>query len=130
MQQEIKSGQADAGQIKRWTRLMQASYLGMLIWQLIWLGVLPQPAGPQNWWLALAACILLLLPLAGVLIARHRSMIFAGVILIVYFTAGVTELWTTPAHRWPASVQILLAIIYIFAFRMRVKAVSTAQVPL
>lgn len=105
---------------------MQASYLGVLIWQILWLGLLPQPAGPQNLWLAVAACVLLVLPLYGVLNGRHRSMIFGGVILILYFTAGVTEFWTTPAHRWPASLQILLVIIYIIAFRMRVKAVSMA----
>lgn len=105
---------------------MQAAYLAVLVWQIIWLGLLPQPSGPQNIWLAVAACVLLVLPLYGVLKARHRSMIFGGVVLILYFTAGVTEVWTTPAHRWPASVQILLVITYIYAFRMRVKAVSKA----
>lgn len=108
---------------------MQASYLGVLVWQILWLALLPQPTGPQNGWLAGAACVLLVLPLRGVLKASHRSMIFGGVILILYFTAGVTEFWTTPAHRWPASMQILLAILYIYAFRMRVKAVAMAPAP-
>jgi uncharacterized membrane protein len=107
---------------KRWTRLMQSAYCGVLIWQVLWLGLLPQPTGPQNGWLAAAACILLFFPLVGIIKANHRSMIFGGVILIMYFTAAVTEFWTTADHRWPASVQILLVIIYIFAFRMRIKA--------
>ena len=108
---------------------MQASYVGVLVWQIVWLGLLPPPTGPQNMWLAVAACVLLILPIYGVLKANHRRMIFGGLILILYFTAGVTEFWTTAAHRWPASVQILLVIIYIFAFRMRVKAVSMVPEP-
>ena len=115
--------------LKRWTWLMQSSYIGVLIWQVLWLGLLPQPMGPQNAWLAGVACVLLLLPLMGIIKKNHRSMIFGGVILILYFTAAVTELWTTPAHRWPASFQILLVIVYIFTFRMRIKAGLKVQVP-
>lgn len=108
---------------------MQIAYMGVLIWQLVWLGLLPEPFGPQNWWLAIAACILPLLPLRGILRANHRSMIYGGVIMILYFTAGVMEIWTTPGHLLPASLQVLLVIIYILAFRMRIKAAAMAQAP-
>ena len=100
---------------------MLLAYIGTLAWQLIWLGLLPPPTGPQNTWLALLACVPLLLPLHGIIYKKHSSMIYGGIVLLVYFTIGVTEVWTNPAHRWPALVQIMLAIIYIFAFRMRIK---------
>lgn len=106
---------------------MQLAYVGVLVWQLIWLGLLAEPLGPQNWWLATAASILPLLPLHGILKASHRSMIYGGVIMMVYFTIGVTEIWTVPGHRLPASLQVLLVIIYILAFRMRIKAAARAQ---
>lgn len=101
---------------------MLFAYLGTLAWQIIWLGLLPPPGGPRNLWLALFACLPLLIPIAGLLRKQHRSMIWAGVILLLYFTVGVTETWTSPAHRWPAMVQVTLAIVYIFAFRERIKA--------
>lgn len=110
----------------RWTRLMQLTYVGVLVWQSIWLGLLPPPLGPQNWWLAVAASLLPLLPLHGILNASHRSMIYGGVIMLVYFTIGVTEIWTAPGHRLPAALQVLLVIIYILAFRMRIKAAAKA----
>lgn len=108
---------------------MQIAYVGVLGWQLFWLGLLPEPFGPQNWWLAIAACVIPLLPLRGIISARHRSMIYGGVIMILYFTAAVMEIWTTPGYRLPASLQVLLVVIYIFAFRMRIKAVAMAQEP-
>lgn len=100
---------------------MLLTYVGTLAWQLIWLGLLPPPAGPANIWLAAFACAPLLLPLYGIIHQKHSSMIYGGIVLIAYFTIGVTEMWTNPAHRWPAMVQILLVVTYIFAFRMRIK---------
>lgn len=116
-------------QVKRWTWLMQITYLSVLAWQAVWLGMLPGPYGPQNWWLAITACLLPLLPLHGILKARHRSMIYGGVILILYFTIAVTEIWTAPGHRWAGSFQVLLVLVYIIAFRVRIKAVAMAQEP-
>lgn len=101
---------------------MLFAYIGTLAWQLIWLGLLPPPAGPANIWLAGFACLPLLLPLHGIMHRKHRSMIYGGIVLLLYFTVAVTEIWTTPAHRWPAGIQMMLPIIYIFAFRMRIKS--------
>ena len=106
---------------------MQTTYVGILAWQLVWLGLLPEPFGPQNWWLAIAACVIPLLPLRGILHSRHRSMIYGGIIVIMYFTIAVTEIWTTPGHRWAAALQVLLVITYIMAFRMRIKAAARTQ---
>ena len=103
------------------------AYFVTLIWQPIWIGLLPPPSGPQNIWLAGFACLPLLIPVAGLLRQQHRSMIWGGMLLLLYFTIGITEAWTNPAHRWPALVQVALAIIYIFAFRERIKAGKVGQ---
>ena len=101
---------------------MLFAYFGTLVWQVIWIGLLPPPAGPRNAWLAAFACLPLLIPIAGLLRQQHRSMIWAGMLLLLYFTIGITEAWTNADHRWPALFQVAMAILYIFAFRARIKA--------
>ena len=114
--------------MKRWTQVMLFAYLGTLAWQVIWIGLLPPPTGPRNLWLTVFAILPLLIPIAGLVRKQHRSMIWAGVLLLLYFTAGITEAWTTPPHRWPALVQIILVMVYIFAFRERIKAAKSEQI--
>ena len=107
--------------MNRSTRLMQIAYVFMLAWQLVWLGLLPSPAGPQNTWLAIIACLPLLLPLKGVIQNAYRSMVYGGIVLMIYLAAGVMEIWTNPAHRWPALVQVIVVVIYVAAFRKRAR---------
>ena len=101
---------------------MQYAYVFMLAWQLVWLGLLPPPIGPRNTWLAIIACLPLLLPLKGVVRNIHHSMVYGGIVLMIYFAVGVMEIWTNPAHRWPGVVQVMVVVIYIAAFRKRVQA--------
>lgn len=101
---------------------MLTTYLGVLAWQLIWHGLLPTPLGARNVWLAVFACLPLLIPLPGLYRKRYRSMIWAGLLLMLYFTIGVMEIWSNPPQRIPALVQVLLAVFYLFAFRKRNRA--------
>lgn len=98
---------------------MLAAYAATLIWQLIWHGLLPPPFGTRNIWLALLACLPLFIPLAGLIRGKYRSMIWAGLLLMFYFTIGIMEAWSNPPQRLPALVQIVLPIFYLFAFKMR-----------
>lgn len=106
---------------------MQYAYAFMLVWQLVWLGLLPPPAGPGNTWLAIIACLPLLLPLKGIIQNIHRSMVYGGIVLMIYLAAGVMEMWTNPAHRWPGMVQVSMVVIYIAAFRKRTQANSVSD---
>jgi len=99
--------------------MMLAAYLAMLAWQPVWHWLLPSPLGAGNAWLGLVACLPLLIPLRGLLRGNYRSMIWAGLLLMLYFTIGVMETWSNPAQRLPALVQVMLALFYLFAFRMR-----------
>lgn len=101
---------------------MLGAYLAMLGWQLVWHGLLPPPLGARNLWLAGTACVPLLIPLAGMLRTNYRSMIWAGLLLMLYFTIGIMEAWSNPAQRVPALVQVALAVFYLFAFRQRNRA--------
>ena len=98
---------------------MLATYLAVLAWQLIWHGLLPQPWGAQLPWLALFACLPLLIPLPGLIKMSYRSMIWAGLMLMLYFTIGVMEIWSNPPQRPAAAVQVLLSVFYLFAFKKR-----------
>jgi uncharacterized membrane protein len=46
-------------------------------------------------------------------------MIWAGLLLMLYFTIGIMEAWSNPPQRLPALVQIVLPVFYLFAFKMR-----------
>ncbi|MGA9574405.1 MAG: DUF2069 domain-containing protein [Lysobacterales bacterium] len=98
---------------------MLAAYLAMLIWQTVWHRFLPQPLGSGNTWLALVASLPLLIPLAGFVRGNYRSMIWAGLLMMLYFTIGVMEAWSNPPQRLPAMVQIVLPVLYLFAFKRR-----------
>ena len=101
---------------------MLAAYFGTLVWQVIWHGLLPPPLGARNAWLSVFACIPLLIPAAGLVRVRYQSMIWAGLLLMLYFAIGVMEVWSNPPQRLPALVQVALAVFYLFAFRKRNKA--------
>jgi len=98
---------------------MLAAYLATLAWQSVWHWLLPQPLGAGNPWLGLLACLPLLIPLRGLLRGDYRSMIWAGLLLLLYFAIGVMEMWSNPPQRLPALVQVGLPLLYLFAFRMR-----------
>ena len=98
---------------------MLATYLATLVWQVVWHGLLPPPWGARNIWLVLMACLPLLIPLFGLVRGNYRSMIWAGLLLMLYLTIGIMEIWSNPPQRFPAMVQVAMAVFYLFAFRKR-----------
>jgi len=98
---------------------MLAAYFGTLAWQIIWHGLLPPPLGARNIWLAIIACVPLLIPLTGMAHMNYRSMIWAGLLLMLYLAIGVMEAWSNPPQRLPALVQVALVVFYLFSFRKR-----------
>lgn len=101
---------------------MLFAYFATLAWQVVWHGLLPPPYGSQNIWLAIIACLPLLIPVIGLVRMKYRSMIWGGLLLMLYFTIGIMEAWSNPPQRLPALVQVTLAIFYLFAFRQRNRA--------
>jgi uncharacterized membrane protein len=102
-----------------WSRIMLAAYVCTLLWQPVWHGLLPPPYGARNVWLAAFASLPLLIPLRGLLRSNYRSMIWAGLLLLLYFAIGVMEAWSNPLQRLPALVQVILPVCYLLAFKER-----------
>lgn len=98
---------------------MLAAYLATLVWQVVWHGLLPPPLGARNIWLTLIACVPLFIPLNGLIRGNYRSMIWAGMLLLLYFAIGIMEVWSNPPQRLPAMFQALMAVLYLFAFKKR-----------
>ena len=83
----------------------------------MWFGLLPAPLGPGQPLLAVVACLPLLLPSAGVIRLKHRSLVWGGFLLLLYFIVGVMEAWSNPPQRAVALVQATLPVIYLLALR-------------
>jgi uncharacterized membrane protein len=97
-------------------RSVFAAYLALLLLQILWHGLLPEPTGAQNWVLALVASLPLLLPLAGISAGSRRSMTWGSFVAVLYFVIGVMEAWSNPAQRIPAVIQVVLSLTYCGLF--------------
>jgi len=92
--------------------LVSGSWLGLILLQIAWHALAPEPMGAGNWLLALAATIPLLLPLQGLLAGSLRSMTWAGYLAMLYLVIGVMEAWSNPPQRVPALLQVALVVIF------------------
>jgi uncharacterized membrane protein len=85
--------------------------------QIIWHGGLhPSETFPAGLVLGIA-----LLPIAVlILAARHslrRMLLVGGIVSLLYFSHGVMELWSNPAVRLLAALEVLFAVVSIFGLR-------------
>jgi uncharacterized membrane protein len=94
-------------------QLARGAWLGLIALQVIWLALLPPPAGPGSMLLAALAAAPLLLPLRGVWRGSLRSMVWAGYLSMLYLVVGVTEAWANPPQRPPALLQALLVAAFL-----------------
>ena len=91
---------------------MRFFYLALLVWQPIWLALLPRPAGYRSVWLAGLAVAVLLPALPGVWRQRYRASIWGAYTALLYFMVAVMEGWANPAARLAALMQISLVLGY------------------
>jgi uncharacterized membrane protein len=96
-----------AAQIARW------SYVGLLVLQAVWHGILPTPFGTRNWLLAAIATLPLLLPLKGVWRGALRAMTWAGYLGMLYLVIGVMEAWANPPQRFASLAQVCLVTLFV-----------------
>lgn len=94
-------------------QLVAVPYLAVFVLQGVWHGLLPGPSGNRSWTLAMLAALPLVLPLAGILAGRVRSMTWGGYLLVLYFIVGVMEAWSNSAQRAPALAQVTLVLLYV-----------------
>lgn len=94
-------------QIARW------SYVGLLVLQPIWHGILPAPSGTRNWLVAAIATLPLVLPLKGVWRGALRAMTWAGYLSMLYLVVGVMEAWANPPQRFASLAQVCLVAVFV-----------------
>ncbi len=92
--------------------LLRLSWVGLILWQLLWHALLPVPAGSENWILAIIALIPLLPFAKGIMQANHRSLLWGGFLIMIYFSIGVMETWSNADQRMAAIIQIVLSCTY------------------
>lgn len=94
------------------------SLLALIAVQLLWFGWLKPPEiVPLS--LALALSVLpLLISLALAWTLKPHGLIISGLILLIYFSIGVTEAWAGSELRAIALAQVVLVVVYFTALAM------------
>jgi uncharacterized membrane protein len=96
-----------------WAQAARWTWLGLVILQPVWLGLLLPPAGPGSWVLAALATVPLLLPMRGVWRGSLRALTWAGYLAMLYLVIGVVEAWANPPQRLAALLQIVLVAAFV-----------------
>ena len=95
-------------------KLARLAWVGLLLWQFAWLYLLPAPRGKENLTFALATTLPLLILLPGILALKERALIWGAYLALFASLLGMTELWSDPAERPAAGLQLALAIAFLF----------------
>lgn len=102
---------ADPAPSNRWSglqRVVLASYLLQIALTLVWEAWLA-PARSPGFWLTVKL-VPLLIPLAGLLQLRLRSVLWATLILMLYLIEGLVLLWTERHQGFAAGGLLSLAL--------------------
>ncbi|MFT3791375.1 MAG: DUF2069 domain-containing protein [Rudaea sp.] len=57
----------------------------------------------------------------------RRGVLIGGMACLFYFSHGIVELWIGAPPRWPAAVEIALALIVVFAPGWEVRSAKRAS---
>jgi len=108
--------------------LLRWSWVGLLLWQILWHALLPLLAAAKSHWILAIIALLPLLPFTpGVMKTRHRSLVLAMFVVMIYFVIGVMECWANAEQRIEAIVQILLCCSYFGGLVLFNRPVLTSQ---
>lgn len=89
-------------------RLTLICYPLLLVWVIIWHGVLSPSEAIAVWVKPLVWAIPLLFPLAGIIKGNPYTHAWANFILMLYFLHGATALWTHPEEIGYAVIELVL----------------------
>ena len=108
-------------------RTAVAALIALLLLQLAWHGWL---APPKPGLLA-PTLVLAIAPLLFSLWVAARSLrrgvLIGGMLCLFYFSHGISELWSGAMPRWPAAIEIALALLVVFALGWEVRASKRAS---
>lgn len=89
-------------------KLTLLCYPLLLLWVILWHGVIAPSEAVAVWLKPLAWALPLLLPLPGILKGKPYTHAWANFILMLYFVHSLTTLWTHPDERLFALIELLL----------------------
>lgn len=89
-------------------KLTLVSYVSLLLWVILWHGVVSPSESVAVWLKPLAWSLPLLLPLAGIIKGNPYTHAWANFILMLYFVHSSATLWTHPGEWFYALVELLL----------------------
>lgn len=89
-------------------KLTLICYPALLVWVILWHGVLAPSEVFAVWVKPLVWALPLLLPLVGILKGKPYTHAWANFILMLYFLHSATTLWTHPDERLFAFIELLL----------------------
>ncbi len=92
--------------------LCRWSLLGLIIIQFLWFGwIIPMEPSTRVAALAIAATPLVIaLPLIWSL--KPKPLVITGLVLLLYFSVGISEAFANPAARLPAVFQVAMVLAY------------------
>lgn len=96
-------------------RLGEIFFWLLLALQPAWYLWLAPPASLAPLLAAGLASLPLLPPAVGLLLRRPSALFWGGLIGLLYFCHGITELWTSPGVRLLAAVEVVLATALVLA---------------
>ena len=103
-------------------RIATTALVVLLALQLLWHAWLAPPKpGLLVPTLVLATAPLLL----GLWIAAkslRRGVLIGGMACLFYFSHGISELWSGALPRWPAAIEVVLALVVVLAMGWDVRA--------
>lgn len=106
--------------------LALSGYFGLFTLLIAWLGWLSPPQALPKSLVMVLFIGPLLLPLRGLLHARHRTFVWTTLLALLYMLHGVVEAYSTPQDRLLAMAEIGFSLmLYLGAFihaRITVKA--------
>ncbi len=108
-------------------RTAVAALIALLALQPIWHGwLLPPKPG-----LLIPSLVLAMAPLLFSLWlaakSLRRGVLVGGMACLFYFSHGISELWSGAPPRWPAGVEVALALIVVLALGWDVRASRRAS---
>lgn len=89
-------------------KLTLICYPALLLWVIVWHGLISPSEAVAVWLKPLAWAIPLLLPLVGILKGNPYTHAWANFILMLYFLHSSSTLWTHPHEWFYALIELLL----------------------
>lgn len=96
-------------------RLGLLAWMGLIVLQPIWYAWLAPPANGRIGLALLLTLLPLLAPMLAMYRGPRRALLWVGIASLGYFVHGVVALWSEPAARLCAAIEVGLCVLLSIA---------------